>query len=231
MQFLPSGMESYGENDFNADLEHLFVEIISPVATVLDGMKPDDKLIIVAPESHTISIAPSLRVLGHCDQRSKEFDHDLLLDKGAIVAVGDPAYGTFCGAPRHLKASGEEVNFIEELFGKEYVVKLVGMTATSSEMLKCAKYPSEMPLLNFRNSNEHFAVGFFRNPTLRPLLELMFPEHNILHLLAQNLFSPSEMVWNKVKDFYETYLSQATSECSCNKGEYCEYFDEVVLSL
>jgi hypothetical protein len=43
-------MESYGENDLDADLEHLFVEIISPVATVLDGMKPDDKLIIVAPE-------------------------------------------------------------------------------------------------------------------------------------------------------------------------------------
>jgi hypothetical protein len=83
-------------------------------------------------------------VLGHCDQRSKELNQDLLLDKGAIVAVGDPAYGTFCGAPRHLKASGEEVNFIEELFGKEYVVKLVGTTATSSELLKCAKYPSEV---------------------------------------------------------------------------------------
>ncbi len=73
----------------------------------------------------------------------------------------------------------------------------------------------KMPLLNFRNSNEHFAVGFFHNPTLRPLLELMFPEHNVLHLLAQNFLSPSETVWNKVKDFYETYLLQATSECSC----------------
>ncbi len=83
-------------------------------------------------------------MLGHCDQRSKELDQDLLLDKGAIVAVGDPAYGTFRGAPRHLKASGEEVNFIEELFGKEYVVKLVGTTATPSEVLKCAKYPSEV---------------------------------------------------------------------------------------
>jgi xyloglucan fucosyltransferase len=72
-----------------------------------------------------------------------------------------------------------------------------------------------MPLLNFRNSNKHFVVGFFHIPTLRPLLELMFPEHNVLHLLAQNLLSPSEMVWNKVKDFYETYLLQATSECSC----------------
>jgi hypothetical protein len=43
-------MESYDENDLDADLEHLYVEILSPVATVLDGMKPDDKLIIVAPE-------------------------------------------------------------------------------------------------------------------------------------------------------------------------------------
>ncbi len=77
-------------------------------------------------------------MLGHCDQRSKE------LGKGAIVAVGDPAYRTFHGLPTHLKASGEEVNFIEELFGKEYVVKLVGKTATPSEVLKCAKYPSEV---------------------------------------------------------------------------------------
>jgi hypothetical protein len=50
-------MESYGENDLDADSEHLFVEIISPVATVLDGMKPDDKLIIVAPEVCTQSTA------------------------------------------------------------------------------------------------------------------------------------------------------------------------------
>jgi hypothetical protein len=47
----------------------------------------------------------------------------------------------FQGISRHLV---KRSNFIEELFGKEYVVKLVGKTATPSEVLKCAKYPSEV---------------------------------------------------------------------------------------
>ncbi len=80
-------------------------------------------------------------MLGHCDQCSKELDQDLLLDKGAIVCSWRPSIWNISWGS---KASGEEVNFIEELFGKEYVVKLVGTTATSSEVLKCAKYPSEV---------------------------------------------------------------------------------------
>ncbi len=90
-------------------------------------------------QSHTISVTPSLRMLQHCNQRLKELDQDVLLDTkpGTIVAVGDPAY------EERLKASGEEVNFIEELFGKEHVKKFVGPEATPSEVLKWAKYPSE----------------------------------------------------------------------------------------
>jgi CHAT domain-containing protein len=91
-------------------------------------------------QSHTISVTPSLRMLKHCNQRLKELNQVVPLDTkpGTIVAVGDPAYKE----PR-LKLSGEEVNFIEELFGKEHVKKLVGHEATPSEVLKWAKYPSE----------------------------------------------------------------------------------------
>jgi len=42
-----------------------------------------------------------------------------------------------------LKGIGEEVEFIEELFGKKHVVKLTGIKATPFEVLKWAKYPSE----------------------------------------------------------------------------------------
>ncbi len=42
-----------------------------------------------------------------------------------------------------LKGTCEEVEFIEELFGKEHVVKLMGTKATPSEVLKWAKYPSK----------------------------------------------------------------------------------------
>ncbi len=68
----------------------------------------------------------------------KELDRDILDTKpGTIVAVGDPA------CKERLKATDEEVNFIEKLFGEEHVKKLVGPEATPSEVLQWAKYPSE----------------------------------------------------------------------------------------
>ncbi|CAK9271492.1 unnamed protein product [Sphagnum jensenii] len=147
----------------NGCLEWIYEMLISPVADLLNDMEEEDKLIIVAPEilsnvpfaalrkpnsperegylieSHTICVTPSLRMLEHCNQRLKELDQDGLLDTkpGTIVAVGDPA------CKDRLEASGEEVNFIEEVFGKEHVKKLVGSEATPSEVLKWAKYPSE----------------------------------------------------------------------------------------
>ncbi len=59
----------------------------------------------------------------------------LVTKPGTIVAVGDPT--------ENLKESGEEVNFIEQMFGKKHVKKLVGPEATPSKVLKWAKYPSE----------------------------------------------------------------------------------------
>jgi len=159
----------------NGCLEWMYEMLISPVANLLDEMKQEDKLIIVAPEilsdvpfaalrkpnspvgegyliqSHTISITPSLRMLQHCNQRLKELNQVVPLDTkpGTIVVVGDPAYkqrkviGDVGKSSIRLEASGEEVNFIENLFGKEHVKKLVGPEATPSEVLKWAKYPSE----------------------------------------------------------------------------------------
>ncbi len=93
-------------------------------------------------QSHTISVTPSLRILQHCSERLKEVDQGVLPDtsSGTIVAVGDPAYEE---SQKRLKGTGKEVEFIEELFGKEHVVKLMGTKATPSEVLKWAKYPSE----------------------------------------------------------------------------------------
>jgi len=93
-------------------------------------------------QSHTISVTPSLKILQQCSERLKEVDQDVLPDTsvGTIVAVGDPAYKK---PTENLKWTGEEVEFIEELFGKEHVVKLMGPKATPFEILKWAKYPSE----------------------------------------------------------------------------------------
>jgi CHAT domain-containing protein len=81
-------------------------------------------------QSHTISVTPSLRTLEHCNQRLKKLDQNvqLVTKPGTIVAVGDPT--------ENLKESGEEVNFIEQMFGKKHVKKLVGLEATPSEVLK-----------------------------------------------------------------------------------------------
>lgn len=44
------GEESYGEDNLNADLEVLYMMLISPFAGYLADMHPEDKLIFVAPE-------------------------------------------------------------------------------------------------------------------------------------------------------------------------------------
>jgi CHAT domain-containing protein len=101
-------------------------------------------------QSHTISVTPSLRILQQCNERLKELDQDVLLDTsiGTIIAIGDPAYkerkhNKATGTSERLKGTGEEVEFIEKLFGKEHVVKLMGTEATPSKVLEWAKHPSE----------------------------------------------------------------------------------------
>jgi CHAT domain-containing protein len=107
-------------------------------------------------QSHTISVTPSLRILQQCNERLKELDQDVLPDTsiGTIIAIGNPAYrefpqnhnkatGNLKMFQTRLEGTGEEVEFIEELFGKEHVVKLTGIKATRFEVLKWAKYPSE----------------------------------------------------------------------------------------
>lgn len=90
----------------------------------------------------------------------------------------------------------------------------------------------KIPVLHFRNSNQHFAVGFFLNPALRPLLELLFPEHNVFHMLAQAFLSPSDVVWAQIKSFHEQYLQPASTNVGVqlreSKGEYRQYYDDVV---
>jgi CHAT domain-containing protein len=122
---------TYDDESMNEDLEFLYELLISPVAEVLKPMRPEDKLIIIPHElltnvpfaalrdhsypvgkgylvqRHTISISPSLRVLQHCSERLKALEQNSHnIERGAIVAVGDPAYGK---EPRRLRATGEEV--------------------------------------------------------------------------------------------------------------------------
>ncbi len=49
-------LKDYGEDAMNADLEFLYDLLIAHVEPILDDMKPDDKLIIVAPEVCTLGL-------------------------------------------------------------------------------------------------------------------------------------------------------------------------------
>jgi hypothetical protein len=83
-------------------------------------------------------------VLQHCSERLKALEqksHNI--ERGAIVAVGDPAYGS---EARRLRATGEEVKFIAGLLDEKYVVKLLETDATPAKVLDWAKYPSDNSL-------------------------------------------------------------------------------------
>ncbi|KAH8948285.1 hypothetical protein BDL97_11G086900 [Sphagnum fallax] len=159
---------TYDDESMNEDLEFLHELLISPVAELLKPMRPEDKLIIIPHElltnvpfaalrdhtypagkgylvqRHTISISPSLRVLQHCSERLKALEQNSHnIERGAIVAVGDPAYGS---EARRLRATGEEVKFIAGLLDEKYVVKLLETDATPAKVLDWAKYPSDNSL-------------------------------------------------------------------------------------
>jgi CHAT domain-containing protein len=112
-----------------------------PFAALRDHNQPAGQHYLI--ERHTISVTPSVRVLKSCGERLKDLQklsHNP--SRGAIVALGDPAYGPNSETPR-LEWSGEEVQFIESLFGETQVVKLLGPDATPHNLLKWAKFPSE----------------------------------------------------------------------------------------
>jgi len=90
-------------------------------------------------QNHTISITPSLRMLHLCKMRSIELGlkGKLVAEPGTIVAVGDPVNSI------PLPGSAEEVKSIENLFGEEYVKKLVRSEATPANVLEWAEYPSK----------------------------------------------------------------------------------------
>ncbi len=49
-------LKDYDEDAMNADLEFLYDLLIAPISHILRDMKPDDKLIIVAPEVCTLGL-------------------------------------------------------------------------------------------------------------------------------------------------------------------------------
>ena len=99
-------------------------------------------------ESHTISVTPSLRVLQVCTERLQKLRSSppFKLAHGSIVALGDPEYVCpDCKGQNSLHETGQEVEYIAELFGKtppNHVKKLLREEATRDKLLEWAEKPS-----------------------------------------------------------------------------------------
>lgn len=91
-----------------------------------------------------------------------------------------------------------------------------------------------VPFIIMRRSNQYFAPGFFLNPALAPLLDVLFPERNPFHVLSKHLFSPSDQVWKHVRHYLDGTLAPATRRIGVQirefiKENYTDAFDPNIL--
>lgn len=91
-----------------------------------------------------------------------------------------------------------------------------------------------VPFMMMRLSNQYFAPGFFLNPALAPVLDVLFPERNPFHVLSKYLFSPSDQVWKHVRHYLDGTLAPATRRIGVQirefiKETYTDAFDPNIL--
>ncbi|EFJ22044.1 fucosyltransferase CAZy family GT37-like protein [Selaginella moellendorffii] len=118
------------------------------------------------------------------------------------------------------------------------VLPIVFSANTKPEEHRFLVCPSAMasvrniPVLNFRNSNQYFAAGFFLNPSLRPILEAIFPERRVFHNLAGFLLNPSDEVWGSIQSLHSVKFRGASRRIAVqlreSKGDYRDYYDASV---
>lgn len=119
------------------------------------------------------------------------------------------------------------------------VLSIVFSLASRVEDHKLLVCPSSILALrnitffNMRNSNQHFALGFYLNPALRPLLDLLFPQRNVFHALSRSLLLPSDAVWGQIQSHGQQVLNASRRigvQLRESKGDYRHYFDDAVPS-
>lgn len=91
-----------------------------------------------------------------------------------------------------------------------------------------------VPFIIMRRSNQYFAPGFFLNPALAPVLDILFPERNPFHVLSKYVFSPSDQVWKHVRHYLDSALAPASRRIGVQirefiKENYTDAFDPNIL--
>ncbi|CAK9865974.1 unnamed protein product [Sphagnum jensenii] len=149
--------QSLQAKTIQTDLEKLYDTFIRPISDLLDGMKPEDKLVFALDdvltnvpfsilldaktgkyliENHTISFTPVLRVLAQCNERFKSMCH-ASQRVGQSVALGDPAYRQ----DKRLVHSLKEVTKISEFFQDGCVKVITGPEASIDNLLNSVNLP------------------------------------------------------------------------------------------
>jgi xyloglucan fucosyltransferase len=77
-----------------------------------------------------------------------------------------------------------------------------------------------VPFVSIKDSDLYFGVGFFLNPALASILDVLFPERNPFHVLSKYLFSPSDQVWERVRHYLDGSLSSAARRIGVQIREF-----------
>ncbi|ERN15847.1 galactoside 2-alpha-L-fucosyltransferase [Amborella trichopoda] len=65
-----------------------------------------------------------------------------------------------------------------------------------------------VPFVTIRECNQYLVPGFYANPVLTPLMDLLFPERNVFHVLSRYLLSPSDPMWHSIRDDTDVQASR-----------------------
>ncbi|ERN15853.1 hypothetical protein AMTRI_Chr07g76680 [Amborella trichopoda] len=91
-----------------------------------------------------------------------------------------------------------------------------------------------IPFVMIRDSNQYFVPGYYANPVLRPLMDLLFPERNIFHVLSRFLLFPSDAMWGSIRLYLDVHASRRVGLQirEFKIGKYTtEYDDNIVRCL
>ncbi|KAF3791306.1 Galactoside 2-alpha-L-fucosyltransferase [Nymphaea thermarum] len=84
-----------------------------------------------------------------------------------------------------------------------------------------------VPFVYIRECNQYMIPGFYINPLLSPLLDVLFPQRNAFHLLARFLLFPNDAVWNSIKSNLDFDASRriGVQIREFEKGKYTSAYD------
>ncbi|CAN6460664.1 unnamed protein product [Victoria cruziana] len=84
--------------------------------------------------------------------------------------------------------------------------------------------------VTMRECNQYLVPGFYLNPVLSPLLEVLFPQRNPFHLLSRFLLLPNDGMWDLIRSALDVQASRRVGvQIREFVGRYTKAYDENVI--